>query len=347
MTYRQALIKVYEKIFELDDQIKEMNKQFTPELLKEVQTYIASEIANLGYEVEGLRVYYTTFNLDMINHKKLKAYKLYESLYTKMHVEISLTSLRDVSDIKPTRSIPYGVIHYADLLTEKYRLQFDIDSSFLFAVNIHNITLDMQDLFGDNYRNAIKAILNKIIKKGFNTCSALKYLKTLLVKKWRMIINQTMIIQEMLDLIEDQLKNNISAQMKKACAYPDRIEYLLNGLTFYFNIFGNELEGYVVNYSEANYPSLKEASKTFKLCEVRNTRLILVHTPKYNQYAQRDMNTFVERALNEEINMKGFDNAIKRMYSTEIKGDQSSTVIYNFLFGKEISFNVRTGEVLD
>ena len=347
MTYRQAFQKVYEKVFDLDDQIKEINKQLTPEVLKEVNDYIALEINNLGYTAQDLKVYYTTFNLGDIEHKKLKKYKLYESLYTKMHVGISLTALNDVSSLNIDKPIPYGILHIGSILDEQYRLHFETDSGYLFKLNLDNIKVEHHELFDDSYRASIRAILRKILKKGFVACPALKYLKTILVKKWRMVINQTLMLQDMIDILEDQLKDTIAVQMRKEYISPTKVDDIMNILTIYFNMFGNELEGYVINYPEASDTSFFETDRTFRLCTIRDNRLLLAYNSKRTTCTQRDIDTYLEKALDTEINIEGFDRAIKRMYSTENKGNQPSAAIYRFLLGKEIPFNVRTGEIVD
>ena len=345
MTYRQALIKIYNKVFDLDDQIKEINKQLTPELLKEASDYIALEINNLGYTAQDLQVYYTTFDLYDLNRKKLKKYKLYESLYTKMHVGISLSALDDISNLNVNKPISNAIIHIGDLLYDHYRLNFETNSSFLFVLRLDSTQI--QDVFDDKYTSTVRAILQRIIKKGFIACPALKYLKTLLTKKWRMVINQTLMLQDTLDILEDQLKDNLAIQMRKEYVSPVKIDNMLNILTMYYNMFGNEFEGYVINYPEASSDSFWEANKTFRLCEIRNNRLLLAYNSRCITATQRDIDTFLERVLDKEINMEGFDRAIKRMYSTEDKGNQPAGAIYKFLLGKEISFNVRTGEMLD
>ena len=347
MTYRQAFQKVYEKVFDLDDQIKEINKQLTPEVLKEVNDYIALEINNLGYTAQDLKVYYTVFNSGDTERKKLKKYKLYESLYTKMHVSISLTALNDVSNLNIDKPIPYGILHIASILDEQYRLHFETDSGYLFKLNLDNIKVEHHELFDDSYRASIRTLLRKILKKGFVACPALKYLKTILVKKWRMVINQTLMFQDMLDILEDQLKDTIAVQMRKEYVSPTKVDDIMNILTMYFNMFGNELEGYVVNYPAASDTSFFETDRTFRVFQIRDNRLLLAYNSKRTTCTQKDIDTYLEKALDTEINIEGFDRAIKRMYSTENKGNQPSAAIYKFLLGKEIPFNVRTGEFLD
>lgn len=348
MTYRQAIQKVYERLFALDDEIKEMNKQLTSNLLDEVQKYIASEITNLGYkEVEGLKVYYASFTANEVTRMNFTRYKLFESLYTKLHVGISLTKLDGFSKIKQSEYVSNGVLHIGDMLDGEYGLNFEAKYKWLFTIFTDNTIMEFEDIINTSDRNTIKIIIKKIIKKGFKSCPALNYLKTLLVKKWRMIINQIKMIQEMLDLLEGQVKDNLAIQMRNMYIHPDRIESMLTIITLYFSIFGNELEGYIVNYPQAGDIEYYKTIDIFRLCEIRDVRLLIAYNLKDNTYAKRDLDTFLDEALDEEIDMEGLNSAIKRIYSTEVKGDQSSAAIYRFLFGKEIPFNVRTGASLE
>lgn len=345
MTYKEALIKTYEKIFQVRDLAIAMNKQITPELLKEIKEYIQNEVKSLGGEIEGLSVNLTQDTYEPETLERLKCSGLHKALHLNTHISISCNSMPIIPKVYVDINSSEGLEDITEIVKTPIPIDFNLYSPYIFQTDLSLLFITTSD----KERKKIRTVLNRIIEKGFNLCSALKYVRMLMIKKWKMLINEYTTALELLDVLELQFKDTIYNLMKQALPR-EQVEYFYfhfsEILSFFYNPLGNELEGYIINQADSfNFYNSSKLQR-IEMCKVRDIPLQLYYSLEKIGMFQDKLISLINTGLEETVNKKRFYDGLERMYSGTNTKDQPTRCIYRFLFREETCFNDRDIESL-